>query len=195
MLPEILNRHRKIGLSNVPQSDTNSLGPRRNGSETRQIPASGVLTAVKPALCNKVESKPARHSSTHRRCFQLIFLKREASAELSEVVSFWNAACSARGDLPAENKLQVASSMASDRASSRLKMCVHNSSLGMPENRPSVDLASRHCCISAAILSQAVPVAGSGNMEVCSYSFSLREKLVERLLKEVNRYDLGRFVT
>lgn len=49
MLPRILNRHRKIGLSKVPQSDTNNLGPGRNGSDTELIPAPGLLTAVKPA--------------------------------------------------------------------------------------------------------------------------------------------------
>lgn len=49
MLPQILNRHRKIGLSKVPQSETNNLGPGRSGSDTELIPASGLLTVVKPA--------------------------------------------------------------------------------------------------------------------------------------------------
>lgn len=53
ILPQIRNRHRKIGLSKVPQSETNSLGPRRNGSITELIPAPGLLTAVKPTKHTK----------------------------------------------------------------------------------------------------------------------------------------------
>ena len=49
MLPQILNRHRNIGLSKVPQSETNNLGPGRNGSDTELIAAPGWLIAVKPA--------------------------------------------------------------------------------------------------------------------------------------------------
>ena len=72
------------------------------------------------------------------------YVRREASAEPREVIIFWDAACSAsprEGVLPAEKKLQVISNFANERASSRVSMCVHNSSLG--------NLTSWHCCISA----------------------------------------------
>lgn len=93
-------------------------------------------------------------------------MKREASATPSEAVSFWDAACSVKpheGDLPARKKLQVTSSFASERASKRLRTCVHNNSLGRLGNLSvvhSVDLASWHCFMSAAMPSQ---IDGSGS--------------------------------
>lgn len=65
MLPRILSRQRKMGLSNVPQSETSNLGPRRWGSDIELITPPGLLATVNPKAHKQDNIRP-------EHCYQVL---------------------------------------------------------------------------------------------------------------------------